>query len=65
MYDRQVLLLIDSGVTHNFLFKKLVTELRISIQAVKYFVVLRDKRRVRGIGKCEDVELKLVDLAIK
>lgn len=54
---RRVLILLDSGATHNFIADCLVTELQISVQPAAFAVMLGDSRKVKGDGKCKGVEL--------
>lgn len=40
---QKVVILLDSGVTHNFMFQKLVTKLPLPVSFVKFAVTLGDK----------------------
>lgn len=55
--ERQVLILLDSRATHNFISDRLVTEMQIFVQPVTFTVVLGDSRKVKRVGKCKRVEL--------
>ncbi|GKV00657.1 hypothetical protein SLEP1_g13320 [Rubroshorea leprosula] len=51
---RQILILIDSGSTHNFLNAKLAKELRCEIKGAKsYQVILADGSKITGVEKCD------------
>lgn len=62
---RRVIALIDSGATHNFIFEKLVVELKILVRKVRYTVVLGDDRKVSGIERCAGLQLTLPELVIR
>lgn len=55
--ERQVLILLDSGATHNFISEQLVAEMQILVQPTTFAVVLGDNRKVKGVGKCKGIEL--------
>lgn len=54
---RQVLVLLDNGVTHNVLSDRVMKELNILINPTQFVVVLGDDRKIWGVGKWEMVEL--------
>lgn len=56
---KQVLILLDSRATHNFISDRVVHELQIPIQLATFAVVLGDSRKVTGVGKCRGVELTI------
>lgn len=43
---KRIVILVASGATHNFLSDKLVQELKLPVQAVRYSVVLGDDRKI-------------------
>lgn len=55
--DRVVVILLDSGATHSFISRKVVEELNLPISTAKFAVTLGDERKVKGAGKCQQVEL--------
>lgn len=61
---QQVLILLDSGATHNFIANRLVTELQIPVQPANFVVILGDSSRVRGEGKCKGVEISVQGIKI-
>ncbi|XP_044500293.1 uncharacterized protein LOC123221524 [Mangifera indica] len=61
---KQVLVLLDSGATHNFISDRMVSELQIPIKPAKFTVLLGDNRKVSGIGRCKDVELMVQGVRI-
>lgn len=62
--ERPVVILLDSGVTRNFISKKIVMELNLPISAAKFAVTLGDERKVRGMGKCNQVELRFQGISM-
>lgn len=57
---REVLVLIDSGASHNFINRSLVGELGMEVKETQpYFVSLGDGQRRRISGCCERVILEL------
>lgn len=64
LMSRKVVVLIDSGATHNFLSDKLVEELKILVKAAEFTVVLKDDSKMKGVGNCEGVTILLQDIAI-
>lgn len=60
-----MIVLIDSGATHNFNHKKLVDELNLLITKEKKFgVTIGDGKAREGRGICKRVEVKLTKLKI-
>lgn len=52
-----MIILLDSGVTHNFISRKLVDELKLPKLPTQFVVTLGGKKRARGTSQCDDVEL--------
>lgn len=58
--EKEVIVLIDCGATHNFISKKLVKELQLNTKDTwKYGVILGSGTTIKGKGICEAVELLL------
>lgn len=58
--EEEVLILIDSGATHNFIAAKLVEKLNLPIQTTETFQVsLGDGYKVRGRTLCPDVRVEM------
>ncbi|WVY89838.1 hypothetical protein V8G54_035352 [Vigna mungo] len=58
--SREVLVLIDSGASHNFISRSLVGELGMAVKETQpYFVSLGDGQRRKISGCCERVTLEL------
>ena len=65
MSGREVILLIDSGVTNNFISQVLVEELRLGIDPRTQFgVTIGDSTRCEGKGICKRVKVKLKELTV-
>lgn len=63
--DKEVLILIDSGATHNFIHQVLVEELKLTIEEGTAFgVTIGDGSNRRRKGLCQRVEVKLPELTI-
>lgn len=63
--DRQILILIDSGSTHNFISHKLVEELCLPIQHISPFgVQIGNGDVIQCKQICRNVEIKLPRLGI-
>lgn len=62
---KEIIILVDSGATYNFLSNKLVQELGLPVQAAKYFVVLGDDRKTQGVGHCRGVKLTMNDIPMQ
>lgn len=61
--DREVILLIDCGATHNFIFEKLVNELQLATKDTSHYrVTLGFGTAIKEKGVCEAVELMLNEL---
>lgn len=63
--ERKVIALINSRVTHNFISKNLVAELKISVHMTRYIVVLGDSKKIMRVGRCEGIQLALPKLTIQ
>lgn len=59
-----MLILLDSGATHNFISDRVVHELQIPVQPATFAVVLGDSRKVTGVGKCRGIELTVQGVQI-
>ena len=56
--DRDIVILIDPGATHNFICEKLVEELRLLLSLMPtYRIVLGDGHMVYGKGKYVEVPI--------
>ena len=56
--EEEVVILIDCGATHNFIAKKLVTKLGLTLQETpNYGVILGSGTTVKGKRVCRDVEV--------
>lgn len=62
---KEVVILLASRVTHNFISRALVEELRIPMTPVHFVVMLGDERRVKGVGRCDSVELQFQGMIVK
>ena len=57
---REVVVLIDSGATHNFVHYKIVEEMKIPIETnTSFAVTIGDETCCRGRGLCKRLEVKL------
>nr|KYP56676.1 Retrovirus-related Pol polyprotein from transposon 297 family [Cajanus cajan] len=62
LFDRDILLLIDSGVSHNFISQRLVTELDLTVYQTKTsFVRLGDGNQKQTYGSCNNVQIRIGD----
>lgn len=62
---KEVLILIDSGATHNFIHNKIVEEMRLELENHTPFgVTIGDGTRCQGRGVCQRLELKLKEITI-
>ncbi|XP_031745972.1 uncharacterized protein LOC116406393 [Cucumis sativus] len=58
--DREVIILIDCGATHNFISDKVVQELSLPTKTTSHYgVILGSCAAVKGKGICEGIELEL------
>ena len=56
--EEEVVVLIDYGATHNFIYEKLVTKLNLPIKATTNYVVILDfGTSIKGKGVCGKVEV--------
>lgn len=63
--NREVLILIDYGATHNFLAQALVAELHILVaQTANYGIMVGIENSIRSKGKCGQVALSVQGLII-
>ncbi|XP_073121973.1 uncharacterized protein [Henckelia pumila] len=57
---RDVVAMVDSGASHNFISRSLITDLGIKVdEEVRFGVCLGDGARVAGQGMCKDLEVDL------
>ncbi|KAA0033896.1 retrotransposon protein [Cucumis melo var. makuwa] len=62
---RKVIILIDSGATHNFIHQGIVQELALSLHGkTKFGVTIGDGTTLEGKGICKKIEAKLPKLTI-
>ncbi|KAL4036313.1 hypothetical protein IC575_005045 [Cucumis melo] len=60
--NEEVVVLIDCGATHNFILKKLVTNLNLPLKAnINYGVILGSGAAIKRKGICGKVEIMLGD----
>ena len=58
--EEDIVILIDCGVTHNFIAEKLATKLGLTLQETpNYGVILGSGTAVKGKGVCRDVEVQM------
>ncbi|KAA0039183.1 ty3-gypsy retrotransposon protein [Cucumis melo var. makuwa] len=58
--DREVVILIDCGATHNFVYEKLTSELQLITKDTSHYgVILGSGAAIKGKGICESVEIIL------
>ncbi|KAA0054961.1 Transposon Ty3-I Gag-Pol polyprotein [Cucumis melo var. makuwa] len=66
LQDREVVILIDYGATHNFVSEKLVKSLRLPIkETAHYGVILGSSTAIQGKGVCESLEVKMNEWKVK
>ncbi|TYK22515.1 transposon Tf2-1 polyprotein isoform X1 [Cucumis melo var. makuwa] len=64
--EKEVIILIDCGATHNFISEKLVESLQLPVkETAHYDVILGSGRAVQGKGICENVEIQLTNWKVK
>ncbi|TYK23464.1 putative retroelement pol polyprotein [Cucumis melo var. makuwa] len=60
LLGEEVVILIDSGATHNFVSEKLVKKLSLSIKETSHYgVILGSGAAIQGKGICEKLEVQL------
>ena len=63
--NKEIIVMIDCGATHNFISKKLVKSLPITIKKTAHYgVILGSGTTIQGKGVCESVEIQLADLKV-
>ena len=63
--DREVIILINSGATHNFIHQGVVEEPKLPLEkGTKFGVTIGDGSMLEGRGICNHVEVKLPELTI-
>ncbi|KAA0062661.1 Transposon Ty3-I Gag-Pol polyprotein [Cucumis melo var. makuwa] len=63
--NKEIIVMIDCGATHNFISEKLVKSLPITIkETAHYGVILGSSTAIQGKGVCESVEIQLADLKV-
>lgn len=66
MGEREVVVLIDCGATHNFIAQKLVDDLELPVTVTSsYGIVMGNGVAMRGKGVCKAVVFTLQDLTVK
>ncbi|KAA0066183.1 Ty3/gypsy retrotransposon protein [Cucumis melo var. makuwa] len=66
LQEREGIILIDCGATHNFNSEKLVKSLHLPIrETAHYGVILGSGTAIQGKGVCEDVEIQLMNWSVK
>lgn len=66
LYGRKVLMLVDSGLTHNFVAEEIVTELGLAVQYTPSFGVHIGNREIIKCNKvCRDLSIEVSKLVIK
>ncbi|XP_014517361.1 uncharacterized protein LOC106774844 [Vigna radiata var. radiata] len=64
--EKRVVVLIDSGASHNFISRRVVEELKLSVvDTPLYTVSLDDGHKKVTRGKCESVRLRLGDTTVE
>ncbi|TYK02029.1 Ty3/gypsy retrotransposon protein [Cucumis melo var. makuwa] len=64
--EREVIILIDCGATHNFISEKLVESLQLPVKETGHCgVILGSGTAVQGKGICENVEIQLSNWKVK
>ena len=62
--SQQVVVLIDSGVTHNFISTELVRKLTLPVEETRAYRVLMGTGSVQGAGICKRVLIRLQEVEI-
>lgn len=63
--DREIVIMIDCGKTHNFISLKLVDELKIPMaETINYDVIMGSGMAVQGRGMCKSVTVGLLVMTI-
>ncbi|KAL0561468.1 hypothetical protein IC582_001896 [Cucumis melo] len=66
LQGNEVVILIDCGATHNFVFEKLVNSLQLPIkETAHYRVILGSGTMIQGKGVCESLEVKMKEWTVK
>lgn len=64
--DKKVLVLIDSGASHNFISTDLVEALKIPIEKSSQFEVrVGDGYNVKGVGICHNVVMEMQGVKVQ
>ena len=62
----EVIIMIDCGATHNFIFEKILKSLQIPTKETAYYgVILGSGTAIQGKGVCENVEIQLKNWNLK
>lgn len=63
--ETEMVIMIDSGATHNFTAEGLISKAKILIEEiVEYSITIGDNFSMKGKQHCKDLELKVQDLDI-
>ncbi|KAA0043034.1 Retrotransposable element Tf2 [Cucumis melo var. makuwa] len=66
LQDEEVIVLIDCGATHNFIYEKLVKLLQLSANGTPHYgVILGSGKTVQSKGVCEGIEIQLEEWTVK
>nr|KYP45086.1 Transposon Ty3-G Gag-Pol polyprotein [Cajanus cajan] len=64
--ENKVLVLVDSGATHNFISTKLVENLRLSVEpTIPYYVKVGGGQRIKTNGVCKGLQMKMQNMLFK
>ena len=56
MEDREIIIMVDCGATHNFISLKLVDELKLPMtETTNYDIIMGSRKAVQGRGMCKDI----------
>lgn len=61
---RQVVILLDSGVIHNFISNRVVAKLKLRVRHTNFAIILGDDRKIEEVGRCKKMELKFQGICI-